>query len=304
MDKSVRKLGEFGLIDRIRGRVKARRPVLVGIGDDAAVLKTNPKWLTLMTTDMLVEGRHFRLGEARPEEIGWKAMAVNLSDIAAMGGRPTAAVIAVGLPEKFPLRSADALYEGLAKAADRFGVAIAGGDTNASDRLVIAVTLLGEVEPARAVLRSGARAGDAVWVTGSLGGSLKSRRHLHFVPRVDEARWLVSHFKIRAMMDLSDGLSSDLRRMAAESRTGFRIEAGRIPVAAGSDLSGALSDGEDFELLFTLSAAESEKLAARKKPMAMRRIGTAVPEKRGITLVDEEGREKSLLEKGFDHFSA
>lgn len=299
---SLSRLGEFGLIDRLRSKISTKYPVVVGIGDDAAVLKSNSKMLTLATTDMLIEGRHFRLGEATPEEIGWKAMAVNLSDIAAMGGKPTVAFVALGLPRSFGVKQVDAFTRGLLGAADCFGVTVAGGDTNSSDRLVVAVTLLGEVEPKRLTLRSGARPGDAVWVTGWLGGSLRSRRHLRFMPRVREARWLVSHFKIHAMMDLSDGLSSDLRRMATESGVGFRMDAARIPVSANSNCAGALSDGEDFELLFTLSPAESKKLKARKKPVLMSCVGTVQSKNKGIVLVDEKGLQKPLAEKGFDHF--
>lgn len=299
---SLQSLGEFGLIDRLRQKIAVKGPVVVGIGDDTAVLKLDPKKRTLITTDMLVEGCHFTRKDATPQEIGWKAMAVNLSDIAAMGGWPTAAVVAVGLPPKFSEKDADGLYQGLAGAAHCFDVVIAGGDTNASDKLVVAVTLLGEVEPGNAVLRSGTKPGDAVWVTGWLGGSLKSRRHLRFMPRVREARWLVSNFRVRAMMDLSDGLSSDLRRMAGESGVGFRIEADRLPVAEGSTPAGALSDGEDFELLFTLPARESAKLEkARNKPARMTRIGSVTAKSRGIVLV-QHGKEKKLAEKGFDHF--
>lgn len=303
--KSMRRVGEFGLIERLRAKTKTAAPVVVGIGDDAAVLRVRPGWDQLLTTDMLVEGRHFRLKDATLEEIGWKAMAVNLSDIAAMGGLPKAAVVAVGLPKRFSVRQAESLFRGLSKAARRFGTGIAGGDTNASNKLVIAVTLLGEVERGRAVLRSGARVGDEVWVTGRLGGSLASRHHLRFTPRVREARWLIENFKVHAMMDLSDGLASDLRRMAQESGVGFRIDGQAVPRAvypkSPVSLKAALSDGEDFELLFTMPARESQKLRRSRRPVLMTPIGTVTHRGRGIRLAFA-GKERPLEEKGYDHF--
>ncbi len=287
---------EFGLISRIRRGTRVGARVRTGIGDDTAVIVGRGKDL-LFTTDMLIEGRHFRLGDASAEEIGRKALAVNLSDIAAMGGVPTQAVVAVGLPKRLSARFADGLYEGIRRAARKFGVDVVGGDTNRSDKLVVSISLLGEVAKGKAVLRSGAKVGDAVAVSGPLGGSYASKKHLNFTPRLEESKYLTRHFRVHAMMDLSDGLASDVKRIAEESRVGILIEESRVPVArAAKSVSQALSEGEDFELLFTLSAREAKRL-----PKKFRVVGRVVPRGRGVKLLKKDGRLVPLT-GGFDHF--
>ena len=259
---------EFDLIDWIRQRTQIRQPVELGIGDDAAVLAgpaTGEK--VLVTTDLLIEGWHFTLETASPEQVGRKALAVNLSDIAAMAGRPTAAFLSIALPKTDGRRLAEGIYAGILPLADEFGVTIAGGDTNSwNGPLVINVTLMGETTRGRAVTRGGARPGDMLLVTGPLGGS-RGGREFSFCPRVALAQQLHQQLDLHAMMDLSDGLSADLPHLARESGVSATIDADRIP--AHDDLSGlprderlsrALSDGEDFELLIAVSQEDFSRI--------------------------------------------
>lgn len=306
--KSLQSLGEFGLIELFRKRpIKKHPAVLLGIGDDAAVLKGDKEGDLLFTTDLLIEGKHFHLGEATPFEIGRKAIAVNLSDIAAMGGRPLCAVAAVGLPAALKLPFVLELYRGIERTAQKFGACLVGGDTNQSDRLVISVAMLGRTfGRGKAVRRSGAKKGDVLFVTGELGGSYRSKKHLCFIPRLKEAEYLVKHFRVSAMMDLSDGLGSDLWRLTGESRVGAFISKEAVPVSRHArSFSGALRDGEDFELLFSLPPQEAARLAAAKIPKEMavfRPIGKIVDKRFGVKLVRVEGRWEILPETGFDHF--
>jgi thiamine-monophosphate kinase len=234
-------------------------------------------------------------------------LAVNISDIAAMGGLPKHAVISAGLPGDLPASFVDDLYKGIQAVAREFDVNIVGGDTNASDALVISVALLGECEKSKAVYRSTAKAGDVIFVTGELGGSYASRRHLQFMPRVRQARYLVQNFKIHAMMDISDGLAGDIHRLTQESRVGALICRDAIPVSgAASSLEAALSDGEDFELLFALSPREAAKLSLSKNEFGMnffRPVGRIVEKKYGVCLVDAQGTAWPMKVKGFDHFA-
>ena len=310
----LKDIGEFGLIEELKKRAFAGAETVVGIGDDAAVL-TSPRkgMLTLLTTDMLVEGTHFDLRRSTPYQVGWKSLGCSLSDIAAMGGLPRAAVVSLGVRGDVGVEFCTELYRGINDLAGRFGCGIVGGDTVRSGQaLVISVAVVGEVEREMVALRSGARPGDAVWVTGCLGGSLTGK-HLSFIPRIEEARFLVGHFPVKAMMDLSDGLGSDLYRMAGASRVGFRIESERIPVSPdaresadeASGLRRALYDGEDFELLFALDPSCREEEFARefssRFACGVSRIGAVVDPGRGITLIGPKG-EKPLEEGGFSHF--
>jgi thiamine-monophosphate kinase len=200
----------------------------------------------------------------------------------------------------------DGLYDGLSAAAKRFGVQIVGGDTNQSDRLVLSVALLGDAAKGKAVRRSGARKGDVVFVTGSLGGSYLSKRHLRFEPRIKESQFLARNFNLHSMIDLSDGLASDITRIAEESGVGARISREAIPVSKGVSVKSAISEGEDFELLFTLSAREAARLALHPKVRGLapfHRIGRIVDKREGIRLVHANGRLEPLLASGFDHFS-
>jgi len=294
------------LINELKKKIRNGRSVRLGIGDDAAVIRPPSGKDLLFTTDMLIEDRHFKLNDATAFEIGWKALGVNVSDIAAMGGIPTHAVVAVGLPKNLSLDFVNELYEGIRSLAKCFKVNIVGGDTNQSDKLVIAVSLLGEVKRGAFVRRGGAKPGDVIFVTGSLGGSYVSRKHLNFTPRLNEARFLVSHFKIHSMIDISDGLASDIRRIAEESGVGVVLSKEAIPVSRfAKDFSAALTDGEDFELLFTLSPKEAARLThypAQKGLVPFHPIGKIVEKRCGIKLVRDDRKTEPLPSKGFDHY--
>jgi thiamine-monophosphate kinase len=313
--KRVGDMGEFGLIRRLERLVSGGRTVpqglVAGMGDDCAVVEGGKRgWLWLVTCDPVVEGTHYARGTT-PRWIGWKAMARNLSDIAAMGGIPRWAVVSIGVRNATTVREVESIYRGLTAAADRFGCRIIGGDTTHVDHeQFVVVTMWGEVERQRLTLRSGAKPGDAVYVTGRLGGSLRGK-HLRFIPRVEEARWLVSHFPIRSMMDVSDGLAGDLRRLieSGKGRIGFEIGEDKIPVApaARGDVGAALSDGEDFELLFTISPGQADRLDRcwrTRFKLPLTRIGSVTREAGKVVLVEKNGRRRSLKSGGYDHFAA
>jgi thiamine-monophosphate kinase len=261
---------EFALIDWIRSRVVDRDPVRVGIGDDAAVLRSESDRDWLVATDMLMEGVDFTFPPATPGLVGRKGLAVNLSDIAAMGGRPTAAFVSVALPVGRGIEFARDLHAGLLDLADQYGVVLAGGDTNSwRGPLVINVAVVGEPYGPRAITRDGAKPGDWIFVTGELGGSLDGH-HLTFIPRVREAALLVELADVHAMIDVSDGLAADLHHILERSGAGAIVDAASIPVSVaarqskdGRDpLQHALSDGEDFELVFTVSEDDGRRLVA------------------------------------------
>lgn len=310
-----KRTGEFELIDWIRARTRAqgRDRTVLGIGDDCALLRFAPGSETLVTVDMLMDGRHFRLDRDGPEAIGYKALGVNLSDIAAMAGVPIAAVVSVALPRGLAAAIAKGLHAGMAPLADRFRVDFVGGDTNAWEGpLVISVTLIGEATSRGPVRRAGARPGDVVLVTGPLGGSLLGR-HLRPEPRINEALALHAVAPIHAMIDISDGLSSDLGHILKESGTlGAVLDAGAIPIHAdaraasardGRDpLDHALNDGEDFELCLVVPPDAADRLLSSPPPPAiLHRIGE-VTEQPGLRLRDADGRPEPLPARGFDHF--
>ena len=299
----IAQIGERGLIERLR-RVLGRPSgggVLAGIGDDAAVLRA-PRGDVLLASDMCIEGVHFRRRDTAPEGIGWKALAVNVSDIAAMGGIPLAAVVSLGLPRATPVREVERIYAGLRRCARRFRLSVVGGDTVRAPQLVLDVAILGTAPRSGAVLRSGARVGDALFVTGRLGGSYGSGRHARFLPRVREAQALLKRVRVHAMMDLSDGLASDLWQMARASRVTIRIDAARIPVSkAARTLAHALEDGEDFELLFAVGARQAARVPRRIGACPVTRIGTVVRRGAHVELADGD-RVRRLGTGGFRHF--
>ncbi|MGD0017393.1 MAG: thiamine-phosphate kinase [Verrucomicrobiia bacterium] len=307
LSRTVGDVGEFGLIGQIQRQLAtgpapsgigaaAHRSAVVGIGDDCAVLRSadRAKYL-LYTCDPVVERVHY-LPHTPPRDVGWKAMARNLSDIAAMGGQPRWAVVSVGLRRRTSVAYVRQLYDGLQSAAKQFGCLIVGGDcTHVRHEQFVAVALLGEVERDRLALRSGAKPGDVVFVTGKLGGSVRGK-HLKFTPRIREARWLTGHFKIHAMMDISDGLASDLQRLLESSHVGFDISSEKIPV--NGSVRAALSDGEDFELLFTISPRDAGKLKAKWRfKLPLTEIGRAIRQQ--AVLLDGQ----PLATKGYDHFA-
>lgn len=300
---TVARLGEVRLIERLRRRIPTAPTVRVGIGDDAAVLLQSGRGELLFASDMLVEGVHFRRHHTPARWIGWKALACNVSDIAAMGGVPTAAVVSLGLPPRTPVRFVEELYEGLRRCARRYGVAIVGGDTVRAPVVTVDVAILGRVERGRLARRSGAQVGDGVFVTGHLGGSLASGRHATFVPRLAQARWLVRHGLVHAMIDLSDGLASDLWQLARASHVTLRVEAARIPVStAGRTVRHALMDGEDFELLFTVPSSSARRIPRSLARVPVTRIGDVVSRRVGVELVRTDGRIESIIPTGFRHF--
>lgn len=306
-------LGEVGLIERLAKTIKVDNTVIKGIGDDCAVIRFSEEKHLLLTIDMLIEGVHFskirrggKIQDATPFQIGWKALGCGLSDIASMGGVAKYAVVSLGLPSKFSVEFVDGIYRGITTLGRRFGVSLIGGDTDSSNALVIDVAVLGFVEPNRLTLRSGAKVGDIICVTGTLGGSYKSGKHLKFIPRIKEARALVQNYKINSMIDLSDGLSSDLNHIATESKVGACIYRELVPVSKGvSSLDAALNEGEDFELLFTLPVAEARRLAANKPrgiKVPITQIGEIVNRKVGVKIIDRLSKVKDLKLKGFSHF--
>jgi thiamine-monophosphate kinase len=267
----------------------------------------------VVTTDMLMDGVDFRLSEHDPRKIGRKSLAVNLSDLAAMAARPVAAVVSLALPKAGGKKLAEELYEGLIPLATEFDCAIAGGDTNSwNGPLVISVTALGETTPRGPLLRGGAKTGDAILVTGSFGGSILGR-HFDFTPRVREAILLNEHYELHAGIDVSDGLSLDLFRLAEESRCGVLVDPEAIPVSAAagelaraqadglSPLDHALSDGEDFELLLAVPPAEAARLFADQPlsvPITM--IGKCIVE-RGLWRHSPDGAREPLQVRGYEH---
>lgn len=273
----LRELGEDRLVAHLVSRLKTAPGVIVGPGDDCAVVAAPDKGrLLLLKTDCVVEGIHF-LPNEKPRKVGWKAMMRTLSDFAAMAGEPHYALITLIAPAEREARWVTQLYQGLQRAADRFGVVIVGGETSGTrGPTVISVGALGSVEKKRCLHRSGGKAGDILFVTGKLGGSGHGR-HLSFVPRIAEARWLTAQFRIHAMMDLSDGLGADLPRLAEASGLGFELDEAALPRHRGCSIAQALNDGEDYELLLALSpndAAALEKKWRKKFPrLPLTRIG-------------------------------
>lgn len=302
---NIKKIGELGLIERISRKIKNDRSVIKGIGDDTAVIKCTGSKYLLFTCDMLIEDVHFTRRKATPFQIGWKAMARNLSDIAAMGGVAKYALVSVGLDPKLPISFADGIFDGINAAAKKFKVNIVGGDTSKSGKIVIDVSLIGEAEKNNIVLRSGAREGDAIFVTGFLGGSIKGK-HLNFTPRLNEARMLVKNFKVNSMIDVSDGLLLDMWRILNASKKGALLYEDLIPVSdhVGS-FEKAVTDGEDFELLFTMAAKEAERFIRHyslkfETPVSL--IGEVMPKKCGYKLMGKDWKEKKINKKGFLHF--
>lgn len=300
--------GEFAYIEWLRRKTPADPRVLIGPGDDTAAVSLTPGAPCLVTTDMLLEGSCFQLAEAGPRRVGNKAMAVNLSDIAAMAGKPVAAVVSVGLPRSGGRSLAEELYLGLREMADSFQTALVGGDTNSWDGpLVISVTLLGEATARGPVRRSGARPGDWLLVTGPLGGSILGK-HLDFTPRVREALRLHESADLHAMIDISDGLAQDLNHICEESNCGAVLHADSIPISADAPrlhdqrtpLEHALTDGEDFELVFAVSPADGRRLIETQPVpgITLSVVGECV--KFGLWL-EKDGNRQPLEPRGYEH---
>jgi len=303
---------EFGLIEWIRRQRRERAEgVITDIGDDMAVLETGGRTV-LITTDMLMDGVHFDLQQVTPEQAGYKAMVCSLSDCAAMAAVPWVAVVAAALPKEWSMAAAQRLYGGLEKAAVEYQCPIVGGDTTSWDKpLAVDVTMLARPGKGKPVLRSGARVGDAILVTGELGGSLGGR-HVTFSPRVTEAQLLAELVELHAMIDISDGLSRDMDHICQESKVAAELEAEGIPISkAGREstkpLEAALHDGEDFELLFCVDGKEAEKLRQewpKRSDVRLSRIGriVAAQEDQRLFLRASDGTMEPLMVKGWEHF--
>jgi thiamine-monophosphate kinase len=309
---------EFTLINWIRQRAQSLRSpgTKLGIGDDCAILDVASHSNLLVTTDMLMDGRHFRLEQDGPDRVGYKALAVNLSDIAAMAGVPRAAVIAVALPQDRAGELGRGIYAGMESLAQRFHVDLIGGDTNAwNGPLVISVTVLGSASDRGPVRRSGAKPGDAILVTGALGGSLHAGRHLRPEPRIAEALDLHEEATLHAMIDISDGLAADLSHILTESGgLGAVLDEFAIPIhpdahdMSRSDgvpaIEHALSDGEDFELCVVVSPQDAARLLAKPPPgTTLSLIGRITSTPRLLLRMPDDTL-RPISSRGFDHFRA
>jgi thiamine-monophosphate kinase len=291
---SLSTLGENGLLHLLTARWKTDARVLTGVGDDCAVLRGEGRnHFLIFKTDAVVEGVHFKPSE-KPELIGRKALARALSDLAAMGAVPLAAVITIGVPKNESVARLQKIYRGLERLARKHRVNLVGGETTRAHGLFLNIALLGECRGYRPVLRSTAQPGDLIFVTGKLGAT-QARRHLTFEPRLAEGHWLARHKIATALMDLSDGLAADLPRLARASGISYQVDAKALPLARGATVEQACNDGEDYELLFTVGPAHAESLK-KKWPFAtpVRCIGRAGP--RGAK------SQAPFLAHGFDHF--
>jgi len=304
---------ERELIAWLRRHLPSHPCLRLGAGDDAAILHLAQKADAVVTADLLAEGAHFLLGEATPRQVGYKALAVNLSDLAAMASKPVAVVVALLLPRSGALQLAVDVITGMLPLAARFEVAIAGGDTNTWDGpLVVSVTAIGETTPHGPWCRRGARPGDRLLVTGTLGGS-RLGHHLNFEPRVGEALLLSEKYEIHAAIDLSDGLATDLRHVVEQSGCGAEVLLPAIPISAAArrlaameddaqaDVRHALCDGEDFELLLAVAPREAERLLVDQPlDVPLCDVGRFVDEA-GLWQVDADGQRRELSETGFEH---
>lgn len=304
---------ERSLVHWICNRLPANRRLLVGAGDDAAILRLTSDANVVATTDMLMDGTDFELAKHEPERIGRKALAVNLSDLAAMAAVPIGALVSFALPRQGGQQLGQRLLEGMLPLAAKFDCPLAGGDTNSWDGpLVISITALGEVPPERRWRRNGARPGDAIVVTGQFGGSILARQ-FDFPPRVLEALWLAENATIHAAIDVSDGLSLDLSRLCEASACGAVLDLTRIPIAPAAEerakersdgstaLDHALGDGEDFELILAIPPHEAAELIARQPVDApLTQIGYFVAEP-GLFAGSPDGTRSPLTPHGYEH---
>ena len=331
MNTSDENRSENDLIRRIRnaGAAPAGRDsaLPLGIGDDAAVFSPRRGFETILTCDWFLEGTHFLRDKHPADSVGWKCLARAVSDIAAMGGEPRCFLLSLALPESHTGRWLDEFLTGLRRAAEMLTCPLAGGDSTRRGEILMNLTVVGEVRSGRALLRSGARAGDILFVSGRLGEGefglqrlrSKSRirkdddtmkKHLYPEPRIALGRWLAGHRIATAMMDLSDGLSMDLPRLCKASGVGARLDASRIPAVRVPNrcnpkkvdpLDLALTGGDDYELLFTVAAEKTHLLPRAFQGIPLTAIGETT-RGQSVTLVSFEGREQSLTSGGWDPF--
>lgn len=352
----ISSIGEFGLIRRIAGILGqtydsgedlpppgSGDTLLRGISDDAAAFRPTPGKIQLLTTDMFVEGIHFDLTFTSPGHLGWKVMTANISDIAAMGGLPAFATVAISLPAKITVPMVEEFYEGIARSTRRFGYRVVGGDTTAaSGNMTVSVAMTGETDEGKLLTRRGAVPGDYLCVSGHLGASFAGLRvlqrekarylsspgdragfspnlepykaalekHLMPAPRLDLVPLLTDRVRVNAMIDISDSLASEVHHICEQSGTGAAVYERNLPLDgvtqqiasefSESPTSYALHGGEEFELLFTLSDGEYEKLEAMTADVTV--IGRIQEKEKGIICVREQGESAPLPRTGWDHF--
>jgi thiamine-monophosphate kinase len=301
-EQTVAALGEDAVVGELLAlcRPTLGPETIVGGGDDCAVVASaSPDTWLLLKADSVIEGVHF-LPETEPERVGWKALARVSSDMAAMGGTGLHALVSLAVP---PNRSMDwlrGIYRGLASAAEALNISLVGGDTShTTGPAWLSVALHGRVSADTCVLRSGGTPGDLLYVTGTLGGSFATGRHLDFTPRISEGTWLAAHKYPTAMMDLSDGLASDLPRLAKASRCGWRLDPHLIPCTEGCTVTQAMTDGEDFELLFAVSASTAESLEIAWSHVFP---GTRLTRIGALTVPGDLGDPTFSTLHGYDHF--
>jgi thiamine-monophosphate kinase len=305
--------GERELLLRLCDDLPGRSDLQVGPGDDCAVVRPAgvEDWDWLLKSDPVIEKVHFTPKD-NPADVGHKAVGRVLSDIAAMGGEPLWININLTAPANTPFTKIETLYKGIKAITRQYGVGVAGGDVSSAPHLAVHVFGVGRVPRGRTILRSGAKPGDMICVTGSLGGSRKGK-HLRFEPRLAVGQWLMHGGWATAMIDISDGLGTDLHHLAEASKVGAVIEAEQIPIAADAEsvtgrwtpLQHALYDGEDFELLFTVPAERLEALLREWPPTlntTCTNIGTVLPADAGIKLRQADGKKARLPAKGYEHF--
>jgi len=307
--ESLDGLGEDRLVGHLGGGHMVGRDVILGTGDDCAILRgRRPGWWQLFKTDLVAEGSHFLAGD-EAYWVGWKAMGRVVSDVAAMGGLPTEALVTWVVPGATPFGRVRGIDEGLRAACGAYGVSVVGGETSRAQEgggILLMVSILGEVEEGRALRRDGGRAGDLLYVTGELGGAVVGGGHLRFRARLGEGRWLAGRDegegRPSAMMDLSDGLGQDLPRLARASGVSYEIEPGLLPCAPGCGAEEACGEGEDYELLLAVPAREAGELerawVERWPELRLTRIGRLASEGEG----HRAGEGKGLAVGGWDPF--
>ena len=335
--KTVGDIGEFGLIDHIQGLLPqvAHKDLIIGIGDDTAVIRIDENRSMLITCDIQVENQHFRLKNITPYQLGRRAMAVNLSDIAAMGGKPTFALVSLGFPKSFALTDFENLFKGMREQLAQFSAFVIGGNlSNTNQDLIIDITLMGEVNANQFLTRKGAKAGNRIFVTGDLGASGAGfyvlekfgknypiefehlvQKHLQPNPRIDVGERIAHSGFATAMIDISDGIASDLNHICTMSKVGAEICQNKIPLPEGihkvSSFSGksaiqlALYSGENYELLFTLKSDTPDIIInsiSSETGIAITEIGKILTKESGYSLIDLQNKRIPIQPKGWDHF--
>lgn len=295
-NERLRDVGEEALVERLIARLPGNADVITGAGDDCAIVRggSDGQW-QLLKTDCLIESVHFVPG-TDPVLVGRKAFNRVLSDIAAMGGTPSHALVTIATDSDRRVSEIDGWYEGMTAVAGDCDCSIVGGETARldGDGALLSIAMTGVVSPGKCVKRSGASIGDGIWVTGLLGGSFESGRHLSFSPRLNESQWLCERFKPSSMMDLSDGLGSDLPRLMAASGLGYSVDTSTLPLNAHVTIAQAVTDGEDYELLMTISSEKSEEILAE--------WNAAWPDL-SLTQIGEVTAETEIaLQRGWEHY--